>query len=74
MNVKKIVKRIISYIVAFIAGVFSVVLFIFGRRSNEDRTDNSNAARNYSPTEDEYRRVESAAKDALEIIRTKKDY
>lgn len=72
MNVKTIFKRIISYVVAFFAGIFAAILFILGRRSNKNRDNDSDATRISQPTETDYRRVEQATKDALEIIRAKK--
>lgn len=72
MNVKTIFKRIISYVVAFFAGIFAAILFILGRRSNENRDNDSDATRTSQPTETDYRRVEQATEDALEIIRAKK--
>ena len=72
MNVKTIFKRIISYVVAFFAGIFAAILFILGRRSNKNRDNDSDATRISQPTETDYRRVEQATEDALEIIRAKK--
>lgn len=72
MNVKTIFKRIISYVVAFFAGIFAAILFILGRRSNKNRDNDSDATRISQPTETDYRRVEQANEDALEIIRAKK--
>lgn len=72
MNVKTIFKSIISCVVAFFAGIFAAILFILGRRSNENRDNDSDATRIGQPTETDYRRVEQSVEDALEIIRAKK--
>lgn len=67
------VKRIVTYITTFFAGVFSVIIFLLGRRSREDRDDNKESTTTNQPTEEDYRRVECSSEEVLKIIAEKRN-